>query len=237
MSKNKKINADSLVSFVRNVCILAAFILCWSLITTIFSQKLYDLDICLQSDCIDFFSNKISGVVKLAQFFGGVITLIAALGGAIIALRTYISGVDNSNITNHIAHFSMFRDFVNLEVSKRKKISPDSVDIHLWYSTIFPDSRNGNLTHCDFYKKNLGEIKEVIEDANCNIAKLTGKYKYQTHQHKMKKSLAKIGIAINNGPKNIFIDIEFEILSLIDSVNQTFIGECPELCQIERKYS
>ncbi|HDC4591076.1 retron Ec48 family effector membrane protein [Enterobacter cloacae] len=237
MSKNKKINANSLVSFVRNVCIFAAFILCWSLISTIFSQELYNLDFCLQSECIDFFSNKISGVVKLAQFFGGVITLIAALGGAIIALRTYISGVDNSNITNHIAHFSMFRDFVNLEVSKRKKISPDSVDIHLWYSTIFPESRNGNLTHCDFYKNNLGEIKGVIEDANCNIADLTGKYKYQTHQHKMKKSLEKIGIAINNGPKNIFIDIEFEILSLIDSVNQTFIGECPELCQIERKYS
>ena len=53
----------------------------------------------------------------------------------------------------------------------------------------------------------------------------------------MKDSLAKIGISISNGPKNIFIDIEFEILGLIDSVNKTFIGEYPALCLIERNYS
>ena len=237
MSKNKIINADSLVSFVCSICALSLFILCWSVIETVYSRKLYKLDFCLQSSCIDFFSTEISGVVKLAQFFGGLITLIAALGGAIIALRTYMSGVDNSNITNHIAHFSMFRDFVNLEVSKRKKISPDSVDIHLWYSTIFPESRSGNLSHSEIYKGYLEDIKKVIEDANCKIAELTGKYKYQKHQHKMKDSLAKIGISISNGPKNIFIDIEFEILGLIDSVNKTFIGEYPALCLIERNYS
>lgn len=237
MLKNKIINVDKSVLVACIICILIVFILIWSLIETIASQKLYNLDFCLQSNCINFFTDKISGVVKLVQFLGGVITLIAALWGATIALRTYISGVDNSNITNHIAHFSMFRDFVSSEVAKRKKISPDTVDVHLWYSTIFPNSRNGNLNHSELYKKYLAEIVSVIEDANYNIVELTGKYKYQTHQRRMMESLAKIGITINNGPKNIFIDIEFEILCLIDSVNKTFIGEYPALCLIERKYS
>lgn len=237
MLKNKINNADKFIIFIVIVCSILAMVLCFSFFSTIYDQKLNKLDFCLQSKCIDYFATKITGVVALAQFFGWLITLVAALGGAIIALRTYITGIGNSNITNHIAHFSMFRDFVISEINKRKKISPDTIDIHLWYSVIFPESKTGNLSCSQKYIVCIDEIKNVVEDANYHILTLTGKYKYQIHQRKMIDSLSTIGVSINNGPKNIFIDIEYEVFGLVDSVNSTFVSGCPVFCSLERKYS
>ncbi|MCA6971720.1 MULTISPECIES: retron Ec48 family effector membrane protein [Pectobacterium] len=237
MLKNKLSNTNKFIFFVIFTCAISVVILLFSLFRTIYGQELNRLNFCLQSQCIDFFAAKITGVVALAQFFGWLITLIAALGGAIIALRTYVTGIGNSNITNHIAHFSMFRDFVNSEINKRKKISPDTIDIHLWYSVIFPGSKMGDLSCSQKYKTYTNEIKDVIEDANFHISTLTGKYKYQAHQRKMIDSLNNIGITINNGPKNIFIDMEYAVFSLVDSVNSTFSSDHPIFCSLERKYS
>ncbi|MGV8000979.1 retron Ec48 family effector membrane protein [Photorhabdus temperata subsp. temperata] len=236
MLKNKITSTDKFIIFVVVICLILVATLCFSFFSTIYGLNLNKLDFCLQSKCIDFFATKITGVVALAQFFGWLITLIAALGGAIIALRTYVTGIGNSNITNHIAHFSMFRDFVNSEINKRKKISPDTIDIHMWYSVIFPESKSGKLMCSQTYISYLNEIKSVVDDANFHISTLTGKYKYQTHQRKMIASLVNIGIAINNGLKNIFIDMEYEIFSLIDSINGTFVSGCTIFCTLERKY-
>ncbi|HGV3452687.1 TPA: retron Ec48 family effector membrane protein [Raoultella planticola] len=237
MLRDKYINASNLVVIVFCVCILSMVFLLFSLFFTMQEQKLFDLDLCIQSKCIDFLADKITGVIKLAQFLGWLITLVTAVGGAIIALNTYVSGVGNSNITNHIAHFTMFRDYVNSEIKKRSKISPDTIDVHLWYSIIFPASKTGSLVYSPIYQGYLKDIKGIIDDANFHISDLTGKYKYQTHQRRMKDTLARLGIHVNNGPKNIFIEIEFEIFGLIDSVNTTFIDDYPVFCLIERKYS
>ncbi|MEB8015678.1 retron Ec48 family effector membrane protein [Raoultella ornithinolytica] len=237
MLRDKYINADNLVKIVLCVCLLSTAFLLVSFFFTIHDQKLYNLELCIQSKCIDYLSDKITGVIKLAQFLGWLITLVTAIGGAIIALNTYVSGVGNSNITNHIAHFTMFRDYVNSEIKKRSKISPDTIDVHLWYNIIFPASKTGSLVYSPIYLEYLKDVKEIIDDANFHISDLTGKYKYQTHQRRMKDSLARFGIHVNNGPKNIFIEIEFEIFGLIDSVNTTFIDDHPIFCLIERKYS
>jgi len=237
MLKNKISSTDKFIIAVVVICLILVGILCFSFFRTIYGLNLNKLDFCLQSKCIDFFATKITGVVALAQFFGWLVTLIAALGGAIIALRTYVTGIGNSNITNHIAHFSMFRDFVNSEINKRKKISPDTIDIHMWYNVIFPESKSGNLMYSQIYLDHLNEIKGVVEDANFHISTLTGKYKYQTHQRKMIECLSNVGVSINNGPKNVFIDMEYEAFSLMDSVNNTFVSGHYLFCALERKYS
>ncbi|EGZ6858175.1 retron Ec48 family effector membrane protein [Cronobacter sakazakii] len=224
------------IFFIAIISFVFIFVLFFSLTSTIISQDMYKLDLCIQSKCIDHFSEKIKGVIALAQAFGWFIALVATIGGVIVALRTYRSGIDNSNITNHIAHFSMFRDFVNTEIAKRKKIYPDTIDVYAWYNVIFPRSKKGDLNYSAEYLTFLNGIKSVIEEANYNISSLNGNYKYQTHQRKIIDATSKIGMKINNGPKNLFVEIECEVLSLIDSVNRTFIDGYPVLCMLERKY-
>ena len=107
----------------------------------------------------------------------------------------------------------------------------------MWYNVIFPESKSGNLMYSQIYLDHLNEIKGVVEDANFHISTLTGKYKYQTHQRKMIECLSNVGVSINNGPKNVFIDMEYEAFSLMDSVNNTFVSGHYLFCALERKYS
>lgn len=229
-------NIKKLSKFVICICIIMAIILSYSLLRTIYTQNINEFNFCLQSRCVSFFKSKITGVIELAEFFGWLITLITAVGGAIIALRAYVSGVENSNITNHIAHFTLFKDFVNSEIMKKKKIHPDTVDVHFWYNTIFPNSKKGDLNYNAEYSNKIYNIKRVIDEANHHIECLTEKYKYKTHQRKMIDAVSEIGIGLSNGPKNIFTDIEPEVFALIDSVNTTFIQTDVLLCLINRKY-
>ncbi|MBA5600808.1 hypothetical protein H1224_06995 [Pectobacterium aroidearum] len=234
-----KINMRFTKWFSITIGLLFAFLfltLVISFINTIVSRELYHREFCFESSCIEYLGREIAGVISLGQAFGWFITLITALGGALIALHTYVSGVNNSNVTNHIAHFSMFRDFVNSEIAKRKKIYPDTVDVYFWYNTIFPNSKSGDLNFSSDYVLILENIKSIVDEANDNIALLSGKYKYQVHQRKIKDICSRIGVSVSSGPKNIYIDIELELFGLIDSVNTTFIGNFPVLCSIQRKY-
>ncbi|EKM0531683.1 retron Ec48 family effector membrane protein, partial [Cronobacter turicensis] len=88
------------IFFIAIISFVFIFVLFFSLTSTIISQDMYKLDLCIQSKCIDHFSEKIKGVIALAQAFGWFIALVATIGGVIVALRTYRSGIDNSNITN-----------------------------------------------------------------------------------------------------------------------------------------
>ena len=222
--------------------IYAAVLICFLILgcsfhQTMMNQKMYALPICLESNCISFMAKKMEGTINLAQALGWLVTLLTGLGGAYIALKTYVTGIKNSNITNHISHINMFRDFVNLEVSKRKRVSPSSVDIYIWYNKIFPNSKKGDLVFCSSYLESIKDVKKVIDDANNNIISLNGDYKYKEHQQKMIACLKVFGVDINRGPKNSFVEIEGEILEIIDSVNSTFISGHDLLCLIERKYN
>lgn len=237
MTDNKYFSLKKLIiSFVVVVSISLIF-LGVSFHLTMIEKKMYGLDFCLQSECIKYMASQMEGTISLAQGLGWLITLLTGIGGAYLALKTYISGVNNSNITNHISHINMFRDFVNLEVTKRKRISPSSVDIYTWYSLIFPNSKGGDLAFCYSYIEIVNKVKAIIDEANVNISTASGDYVYKLHQQRMIESLKILGVVVSRGPKNSYIEIEGEVLEVIDSVNSTFISGHCLLSEIHRKYT
>ncbi|HDC4598434.1 TPA: retron Ec48 family effector membrane protein, partial [Enterobacter kobei] len=121
-------------------------------VLTIYSEKLYQKDICFTDKCVTTFLTHFNSVSIILQSAAWLITLISTIGGIGIALMTYKTGVKNSNLTNHISHLNMFRDYVNAEISKRKFISPDKVNIYKWYSLIFPYSKKGDVSISLQYK-------------------------------------------------------------------------------------
>lgn len=237
MKNDNDLSLKQLRIFICVAVLVCLLILGYSYHETMMKQEMYSLPFCLESNCISFMIKKMEGTINLAQALGWLVTLLTGLGGAYIALKTYVTGIRNSNITNHISHINMFRDFVNLEVSKRKRVSPSSVDIYIWYNKIFPNSKKGDLVFCSSYLESIKNVKKVIDEANDNISSLSGDYRYKDHQQKMIACLKVFGLEINRGPKNSFVEIEGEILEIIDSVNSTFISGHVILCLIERKYN
>ncbi|PYB32659.1 hypothetical protein DMW60_24205 [Serratia marcescens] len=154
-----------------------------------------------------------------------------------VALMTYQTGIRNSNLSNHISHLNMFRDFINAEISKRKYITPERINIYQWYILIFPKSKHGDVSISYKYEGLITSILNIVNEANEKISEATGKYDYRTHQFKIIDSLDKLGIKISNGTKNEFIAIELQVFDLIDCVNMTFTQVSTELSKLDRKYT
>jgi hypothetical protein len=205
-------------------------------IITVHDEKLYLKDFCFSDKCVNFFFGNFKSVSTILQFVAWLITLITTVGGIGIALMTYKTGVKNSNLTNHISHLNMFRDYVNAEISKRKFISPDKVNIYKWYSLIFPASKKGDVSVSLYYRSKIEDIVRVVTDANAKITDPDGRYIYTHHQVCMRDAIGVLGIKISTGPKNDFILIEEQVFELIDCINLTFTDIDIELSGLKRSY-
>lgn len=207
-----------------------------SLGVTIHGENLSSKDFCISNSCLGYFFEKTESVMKILQATAWLLTLVATVGGIVIAVMTYKSGVKNSNLTNHISHLNMFRDYVNAEIVKRKFISSDKVNIYRWYSTIFPRSKKGDVSVSEKYLERIEDIKEVIIKANQKISLPGGKYSYKEHQIEFVSKVGLLGVRVSTGPKNDFILIEEQVFELIDCINITFTDIDTELAAIKRLY-
>lgn len=209
-----------------------------SLFETIQNEKLYERDICFDSQCLKFFAEKTSGIVMYFQAFGWLITTFVTVFGVMIALMTYNAGVKNNNNSNYTSHLTMVREFASAELTKRSSIYPEKVNFFRWYRVMFPEAQGGDISVSRDYLEIISRIKCVIEEANAHITEENKDYKYKTHQRKMMAVLDEIGISISNGPKNIFIEVESQILDYIDTINLSFCHSSSviELSRVKRKY-
>ena len=227
---------NSLKKIIIILCFVFLIVLSIVIISTVSDQKLYDRDLCFSSECIATFSKEVEGITLLIQAFGWFLITFVTIYGVIIALKTYYSGVQNNNNTNHTTHLTMFRDFANSELAKRNSISPDKVNIYKWYSIMFPDSRNGVFIASDSYIEMISEVRDVINQANSHITEVNKDYKYKVHQRKLILTFSKFGIILSNGPKNAFVEVESQLFEFLDVMNNSFSTMRIELSKVDRKY-
>ena len=136
---------------------------------------------------------------------------------------TYLATVSSSILTNHIAHFAIFKDCVDGEIKKRSSVNESSVDILSWYNSVFPRSRVGEITVSNSYVSWVNELNRIIGNSNSKMTSpADGSFRYTDHQTKITKHLAKIGIALDRYPRNDFFEIEGQVFLLIDSINESF---------------
>lgn len=113
----KKINLDKdikiLLSIVAVIFFIGILFSIASFYVTYKTESLGEKYFCISSACLADFFKTTDGIVKVFQATGWLLTIVATMGGIIIALLTYKSGIKNSKLSNHISHLNMFRDFIN----------------------------------------------------------------------------------------------------------------------------
>ncbi|CAE6784055.1 hypothetical protein R69746_04424 [Paraburkholderia aspalathi] len=203
-----------------------------SIVSTALHDHLFSKSFCLREDCIEYWTKANDYSLSVAKATSDFVVALATAGGIVVALMTYVSNVSNSALANHINHYAIFQTYVINEVAKRDRVTPSSVDIFLWYNTIFMESRVGLMRVSDKYKKFTGELNDRIALSNDKAKHATdGSYRYTEHQARIKEKLIEIGISISAQPRNDFYEIEDQVFSLIGAVNQSFCfsSEIPRL--------
>ncbi|MQM32091.1 MAG: hypothetical protein CRU78_16905 [Candidatus Accumulibacter phosphatis] len=163
---------------------------------------------------------------------------LATTGGIIVALLSYLNSASATALTNHIAHFTIFQDYVSNEIAKRRGISPGSIDILVLYNLIFSTSRNGKTDVSDGYIDFVCQLNALIDFSNEQAQRAKeGSFRYKQHQERIRDHLMGAGLTVSFAPRNDFFETEGQVFALIDRVNQSFCYSASVPVLIPRKYN
>lgn len=220
------------------VFLIVSFVLFfWSLISSSIDTKLFDKDLCIKSECLNFYYESLPGTFKLLELIGRVFFLICSTSGILIALMNYISSSESSRLSNHLSHISIFTNYIDAEISRFDRLEPKSFDTLRMYNHIFRDSRSGKTTVSEDYKKTINDLNLQIEKSNSKAKKAKeGSFRYKEHQNEVINIIKNLGVTINFMPRNDFYEVETQLLSLIGTVNLSFCGNDQNLRLMVREY-
>jgi hypothetical protein len=208
-----------------------------TLLSIFFVDKIYTLPICLSNKCFIRFYENFSSAFSIAKSTLDLMVLVATVGAIFVALLSYLSTLKSSYFTNHISHLTLFQSFFSEEIRKRDLLSISSFDPHRIYGLIYKGSRSGNMSTSEDYFEFIDSINNVISDSNFKSFKATkGPFIYKDHQAEMIRALEKIGFNLQFMPKKDFYEIETQIISLLNSVSNSFCGGSPRTTLEKRLY-
>jgi hypothetical protein len=220
---DRPIGLVALVFLLSVIFSTGLFLTVWSFFKTAVALDVISLKICFENDCVKRFMSNFDQSIIIAKGTLDFLVAIATAGGIVVALLSYLSSANTAALSNHIAHFSIFQEYVVNEVLKRNRVSPTSVDILRLYNLIFSTSRRGktdmSFNYIIFVKKLIGIIKESNDKAQ--HAK-DGSFRYKQHQVDIRDHLKTAGILVFLSPRNEFFEMEEQVFSLIDGINQSF---------------
>lgn len=192
---------------------------------------------CLTNGCVKKFLELFDQSFLMLSATLSLLVGITTVGGIIVALMSYLNSVSATALSNHISHYSIFQNYVALEISKRNRIAPASVDVFVWYNLIFSKSRIGKTTISDEYCSVISAINDEILFSNEQaINAMQGSFRYMPHQKRIIDSVKGLGIELSHQPRNDFYEIEDQVFSLISSLNKSFCYSDKAPMLLMRKY-
>ncbi|MDO8715119.1 MAG: retron Ec48 family effector membrane protein [Polynucleobacter sp.] len=194
-----------------------------SFTATVQALRIFALPLCFENACVaEFFSN-FDQSVAIAKGTLDFLVALATSGGIVVALLSYLSNANTAALANHIAHFSIFQEYVKNEITKKNRISANSIDVLKLYNLIFSTSRRGKTDVSDDYINFVSELISLISSSNDQAQHAKdGSFRYKPHQSKIRDHLEKAGVTVFLSPRNDFFEMEDQIFALIDRINQSF---------------
>jgi hypothetical protein len=187
---------------------------------------------CFNNECLEAVINSYSASIKILQSLLIMLTSVSTIGGIFLALKSYINTHNSSILHNHIAHFSLFKDFILGELVKRDKLNISSFDVFKWYNLIYAKSKSGSMNISTNYINAINSVNLVIDSSNQKASKATdGSFLYKKHQNTLINVMLPFGVEMGTLPRNNFYEVETQLISLISVINKEFCGDVgiPEL--------
>lgn len=193
------------------------------LVSTYIAGDFLEKPFCLANECVSYTLKQFSQVVVV--FWGGVQLLVAfaTIGGIYLALTNYLEVSKTNALATHLAQFSNFQSYVSLQIARCDQLAMSSFDIMAWYNSMFPSSRQGNLSVSIAYSQIIQQLADQINYSNAAIlGGLSKKFSYAEHQKSVISILNEFGITIERYHRKQWSEIEDEVFTLISIVNKTF---------------
>lgn len=202
-----------------------------------FSDRQFTASLCFSNGCVKNFFYSFDQSFKILGKTFELLVSIATIGGIVVALMSYLSSASATALSNHIAHFTIFQNYMATEIARRNRISPVSIDNLVWYNLIFSNSRTGKTYVSEKYCIAVSVLNEAVKFSNEQAKTAAkGSFRYMPHQQRIINALLSLGITLTHQPRNEFYEVEDQVFSLISTLNNNFCysDRVPEL--LKRAY-
>lgn len=193
---------------------------------------------CFTNKCMDdlyiFFKAPIEITKTLFKLAIPILTITTIL----IAIENFNKSRSEFSITRHLTTYNTFVNFVDSEISNFSTINSSSINKVAWFEMMYQNPHQNNFDTSKEYIELISEINSNIKESNTryNPGKSTD-FKYKYHQSKMRRTLIKIGIDIEHGPRLEFFEVESEVVLLIRKTNVFFHNKNQDLEIINQNYT
>ena len=218
----KNFNLNFIVWIYLLVLFISVALTAVSLAFTIFDQGLLDREFCFNSQCIESFIEVTNGSFTFIYWCGAVSSAVFALISVTLLISNYISNTRTQNISNNIAQFKHFSDYVEALTAKYDQVSTGSISTLDWYHVLYLSPVDGDFDISESYLSTIVALDELIANSNNDFV-AGGKYRFREHQRKLAELVSQMGIEVHMGPRTAFFEAERQLISLINDVNSMFI--------------
>lgn len=207
------------------IALLSIFLAILYFLSIGFVDEIFYREVCFSPSCLKNFKDFFLPVYDLlAASLAWVVASVTVLA-AFTAVQTYQLSVHNNILANHIAHFDMFRNYLEGEINKLPRIDRKSVDIFKFFSLIFPNSRKGEFVPSNRYKEFVKSVNNsiLIAEQKYSGEKSEVFFSFKEHQGRVRQLLADCGIDIAIKPSETdFYRVEKDVYQLLNGVNECF---------------
>jgi hypothetical protein len=199
------------------------FLCLWTTLTAGLIDGAFQQHICATRHCLASASHIFKAPITIASATLVVASAVAAAGSIFVAAQSYVLSTQSAIFSNHIGQLNAFLAYMASEISKRPRISNQSVDGFRWYRLIFQNAGRGTLEVSLRYQSHLQELIDAIEHSN-KLSTTASKesFRYVEHQVRMINTLSAFGITLVRQPRLDYYEIEGQALSLIEAINFAF---------------
>jgi len=185
-------------------------------ITLGLAEEFRNYQLCFNSvKCYSEFQGLISPQIEIIKATAALLSLLILMSGAYLAIRSYLSASQVGMLGNAISHVTFFERFVASELSRRRRLTPQHVDVFAIYELMFPRNHvNQRFAHAAFTEA-VDNLIAVVNESSRRYRSRKNEFKFDDHRRRLMDAFQRLHLEMSPNARIDFLETEDEAIEFI----------------------
>lgn len=209
----------------------------FAILVTLFNIGYYwkGFGFCIEPECLLEFPKVFSPQVRLIKFGAAASSFVVLVFGSYLALRSYLTSMNVGVFGNRIAHIGFFERFMQVELMRRRAISPKYVDVYSIYRLMFPKGHLNSVYASESFVAAVRVVYDVINHSSERYNR-DRSFIFEDHRRSLVESLQGVHIEMDGTARIDFLEVEDEVVDFLAMLCRVFADSDVDIVPPSRDY-
>jgi hypothetical protein len=190
---------------------------------------------CTNPECLLEFPRVFAPQVRLIKFGAASSSFVVLVFGSYLALRSYLTSMNVGVFGNRIAHIGFFERFMQIELMRRRAISPKCVDVYSIYRLMFPKGHLNSVYASEAFVSAVKKVYAVISSSSDRYNR-DRSFVFEDHRRRLVESLVGVHIEMDGTARIDFLEVEDEVVDFLAMLCRVFADSDVDIIPPPRDY-